>query len=58
MTKTINEVASMGGKTVLQKYGKEHFVEMGRRGASAIKAKYGQDYYKRIRRGEKIKIAS
>jgi len=53
--KTINEVAAMGGKTILEKYGREHFQELGRRGGGSLKAKYGDDYFKRIRRGEKIK---
>ena len=37
--KTINEVASMGGKTILEKYGREYFQELGRRGGGSLKDK-------------------
>jgi len=53
--KTINEVAAMGGRAILEKYGREHYQKLGRKGGSLLKAKYGEDYFKRVRRGEKIK---
>lgn len=53
--KTINEVAAMGGKVILEKYGREHFQALGRKGGTSLKSKYGDDYFRRIRYGEKIK---
>jgi general stress protein YciG len=53
--KTINEVAAMGGKAILEKYGREYYQELGKKGGASLKAKYGDDYFRRIRYGEKIK---
>jgi hypothetical protein len=47
------EFASLGGKQTVLKYGREHMVKLGKKGAQALKDKYGDDYFKRIKRGEK-----
>lgn len=52
------EICSTGGKSTLKKYGKEHFSEMGKKGANTLKEKYGKDYYSKISKGIKLKKES
>jgi hypothetical protein len=42
------EPASRGGKTIVEKYGKEYMAELGRRGSRAVVRKYGLRFYSEI----------
>jgi hypothetical protein len=46
------EFAKRGGRAKFAKVGKKGMSEMGKKGQAGLK-KYGPDYYKRIRKGEK-----
>ncbi|MGC8833045.1 MAG: hypothetical protein ACP5R4_03240 [Armatimonadota bacterium] len=43
---TTKEVGRIGGNTTKAKYGREHFVEMGRRAARVLMERYGSDHYR------------
>ena len=40
--------ASRGGRAVVDKYGKEHMAEIGRKGSRAVVRKYGLRFYSEI----------
>jgi general stress protein YciG len=40
--------ASRGGRAVVDKYGKEHMAEIGRKGSRAVVKKYGLKFYSEI----------
>jgi hypothetical protein len=50
MIKTLNlkEFSRKGGKATLAKYGREHFVSLGKKGAESKLKKYGPEYFSRL----------
>lgn len=45
---TRQRVASKGGNKVLEKYGHNHFSEIGKKGARAMLAKHGREHMAKI----------
>ena len=37
---TVRELGRLGGRSLLQKRGREHFIELGRKGQEALRKKY------------------
>ena len=42
---TLQELCSMGGNARSKKYGRQAFVDMGKKGAASLKEKKGPDYF-------------
>ncbi len=42
------EIASQGGRAVVEKYGREHMASIGRKGSRAVVKKYGLRFYSEI----------
>ena len=42
------QVARLGGKAVVEKYGREHMSDLGTRGSRAVVRKYGLRFYSEI----------
>lgn len=49
------EFSRKGGKSCVDKYGKEYMSDNGRKGGNANKVKFGADYFRQIRLGKKFK---
>lgn len=49
----VKTAGSLGGKARSDKYTQEDFKRWGGMASSKLKEKYGEDYFKKIRRGEK-----
>jgi hypothetical protein len=50
MIKILNlkEFSRKGGKATLAKYGREHYVSLGKKGVASRMKKYGPEYYTRL----------
>ena len=42
------QVARLGGKAVVEKYGREHMADLGKKGSRAVVRKYGLRFYSEI----------
>ena len=50
---SVSEAGRKGGLASFRKRGRAGYIDMGKRGGDSVLRKYGPEYFKRIRRGEK-----
>lgn len=46
----MKNVSKLGGKALLEKYGREHFSDMGKRSAKARAGTQGPEYFRNLQR--------